>query len=537
MTTAALLAACLGMATAHGSEPLLISRFEALDADSDGVASLVPELLELELMGSNEFPLVDHRDVPAIGDLSAVMYLESCPPGQAVGCAIVVGQAAGATFAIAGTVESQEATASASEDFLAADPLDDLPEAGEAAEPVPEHRVTLFLLDVASFEELATLTLTYTPDTEASFTRSVPALLRGARSSFVARNVDIRHDLDSEFDAMLEERELEDTREDMESLARELGDVRDDEVSRSYQGDGGKIDRERASMADLSEHIRGRPLPWVEHDMGPRQYLAWYNSGWDHRSWTRMRRGRARQFVLRFEGAVEYGPTLQSYDCDLVLDYGDLDAERTTIRYQLSPELGGGGGLSLGFGLASFAELEIGVGGSSGRYEAEARELDLQGFVVDTGTSGDLLLLLRLWAGVRLAPWPARPVRPLLGAGIARLTGGRLAGDALPLAQMDPMVGPGSLAVRGLLGAELRLSPTVDLVLAAPVFLALQVQPPRLQSSTETTGEVPFVDLDPLALPASMSFAGQLALQVRLGGKATDAGTAFYPEEIRPGRR
>ena len=53
--------------------------------------------------------IIPFDSVPPVYDMSASVYLESCPPGQAAGCAYVVGASAGAEYAVTGTVLAEDA--------------------------------------------------------------------------------------------------------------------------------------------------------------------------------------------------------------------------------------------------------------------------------------------------------------------------------------------------------------------------------------------------------------------------------------------
>lgn len=82
--------------------PILVTDFEALDPALASLAAMFDEGLTDALTAQldvDPLPLTDESD----------LYVRSCPPGQRPGCALVVGDRAGATWAITGQLEERGA--------------------------------------------------------------------------------------------------------------------------------------------------------------------------------------------------------------------------------------------------------------------------------------------------------------------------------------------------------------------------------------------------------------------------------------------
>ena len=85
---------------------VFVSPFQPRNPAAAGLAGMMSAFLESQLEAIPELTVIPAYDAPSVHDMSAEVYLESCPPGQAVGCAFVVGEVAGARYAVTGAIQS-----------------------------------------------------------------------------------------------------------------------------------------------------------------------------------------------------------------------------------------------------------------------------------------------------------------------------------------------------------------------------------------------------------------------------------------------
>jgi hypothetical protein len=504
--------------------PVFIAPFEALDKDAEALAERLPAILGAELAGDPSLEVLDPVDFPDVGDITAELYLEVCPPGQMEGCAYVVGEAGGASYALLGTVRTLEP-----------DPLP-VPQEGEEldlldAEPEPppiEREITLKILDVAFYNEVLEVVLVHTEPTEESFADAVPWMLQDAASGEVGGEVDIRTtvplDLGPEDEQDKEER-------DLDSLSAELGEVdgRGDAQSTSAPR---REDRPRKRRSDLEDED---PSTWRELGLTSQQYLAWWNSGWDLASWSRRLDGRRGQILLRAHGGLGLVPTHGLYH-GRVSYYGDqLTLEQIYVTHELSSGLGSHAGLSVGYGLTPTLELEGGGSREGGRYEVDVKMVYRPlGTEAVREASDDPQGTPQVWVGARWVPGPASTLRPVVGAGVAWWFGHTLSDDQLPMYVTPAFTSPLLTSLRLLGGAELRLMPGLDAVLQVPIHLIVAGQDPAVYDELRIEGpEYGMDDMREPGKPFPVAASLQLGIQARLGGRgAKDRGPQAFDEEL-----
>ncbi len=90
----------------EGAATVFVSPFQPTNAEAAGLAGMMSSFLESELSRRPDVMVIPIDAVPPVHDMVASLYLESCPPGQQVGCAFVVGEVAAADYALTGTVQS-----------------------------------------------------------------------------------------------------------------------------------------------------------------------------------------------------------------------------------------------------------------------------------------------------------------------------------------------------------------------------------------------------------------------------------------------
>ena len=476
--------------------PVLISGFQGQDAASVPVAMDLPDVLADVLANQEDLELLRLGRAPAIHDQSASLYLEACPDGQVVGCTFVVGEAADAAFALTGTVRQHgEAPL----------PLED-----GAPPPPPELMVELQILDIQQVQEALTVELIYTADTAGGFADSVPDMLNDVVEGWVGQVVDIREfepddDLEEEVNREMAARELTE-------LEGELGEVAGSRSHADLTTAPRREARAKLTHNELLAQYEGKRNPWDQMELGSREYLAWWNSGWDYNSWSRRFDGRKGKLLARVHGGWGIQPSHGLYWGRVA-----LDEQASTEEAYASQETVLGSALQLGvgvgYGLTPTVELELGVARDGGQYEADIKQQNADGGLTDRRVEAFSQGLLHAWGGVRIVPVPTSPLRPLLGLGAGYWMGNDVTFHTdIPLSDLPEYPAPHILSVRGLVGAELRLADMLDLVLQAPIHLLLSGTAPQVYD--EERG-VLIEDHQPGNGPV-LAGSVQLALQARI---------------------
>ena len=513
------------LASAHAAIPVLVAPFEARDREADELAARMPEILRVELEADPELQVLDPAGIPDIGDTSAPLYLEVCPPGQLEGCSYVVGEAGGAAFALLGsvrTLEPQLAPFSLDEGDTAV--LDSL------EEPVIEREVTLKILDVKFYNEVLEVVFVHTEATEDSFADTVLLMMQDAAAGWVGGEVDIRTT------APPPEPEVDrgEAVQDLDDLSQELGEV-EGQGRASSSAEPSREDRAKLTMELLL--AREDPSTWENLHLTARQYLSWWNSGWDFASWSTRLDGRRGQLLLRAHGGLGMAPTHALYygrEAYRIAPSGTL-LEEVYVTHELATGLASHLGLSVGYGLAPTVEIEAGASREGGRYAVDARYVFLpEGEEADREITDDAQGTVQVLAGVRWVPMPSSPLRPVTGLGVAWWFGHTLSDDDLPTSDMPAFTAPLLTTLRVLGGAELRLRPGLDAVLLVPVHLILAGQTPAIYDDIRIDG--PDYGLPDKRAPGTPFFlAGglQVGLQARLGGRSVlDRGPQAFDEEL-----
>jgi hypothetical protein len=499
----ALLALALS-AAAHGAVPVFIAPFDALDHGADELAHRMPAILSAELAPDPDMRVIDLASVPDIGDTSAVRYMDTCPPGQIEGCSYVVGEAAGAAYALLGTVRTLPPSR---------EPLD------EGAEPPSiEREVSLRILDVKFYNEVLSVVLVHTDETEDSFADAVLMMMQDAAAGWVGAEVDIRTT------GMVSESgpDRDEAARELEDLDRELGEVAG-QGSALSTSEPHRVQRDPMSLAQLLEGHP--PETWEELGLEPEQYLAWWNSGWDYPSWSRRLWGRRGQILLRGHGGMGLGPTHGLYHGRVSYRGGDLIVEHAYATHELNTGLGSHLGMSLGYGLSPKLEIELGASREGGRYAVDARMVyPDSGAETVRENSDEAQGTPQLWLGARWVPTPHRTLRPVAGLGVACWLGHGLAREDLPMEHITAFTAPVVTSLRMLGGVELRINQQLDLLAQVPVHLLLAGTNPAVYDDQQLSGEgYGMEELREPGRPFPLAASLQLGVQLRLGGMAPKA--------------
>jgi len=514
------------LAPAYAAIPVLIAPFEAADHDADDLAARMPGILRAELEVDPDLSVLDPAQIQDIGDTPAGMYLEVCPPGQLEGCSYVVGEAGGAAYALLGSVRTLEPEPAPHPVDGAEDDLLD-----EAEEPIIERQVTLRILDVTFYNEVLSVVLVHTESTEDSFADAVLLMMQDAAAGYVGAEVDIRTTVAPADESRVDSGEAAQALAD---LSHELGEVEGQGNAQSTSAPR-REDRPKISLDELQE--QHDPSIWQNLGLNDRQYLAWWNSGWDFTSWSRRFDGRRGQILVRAHGGLGVGPTHALYYGREV--YRDISGstllEEVYVTHELATGLGSHAGLSVGYGLTPTLELEAGVSREGGRYEVDARYVFLpEGDEADRQLTDDPQGTPQVWVGARWVPMPVSPLRPVAGLGVAWWFGHTLSDDDLPTGDMPAFSAPLLTSLRLLGGAELRLFPGLDVFAQVPIHLLVAGQDAAVYNDQRIEGTgYGLPDKREPGTPFILATGLQIGVQVRFGGRsAQEHGPQTFDEDL-----
>lgn len=469
--------------------PVLVSALQARNAEATGLAALIENFLAQELGKNPDLAVLRVEDTPAFDQYSARVWMEGCPPGEIVGCTLVLGQRAGATFAVTGTVQSL----------------------------VEGTRVGIDILDIEGSRSVLSFQSELRGGSDEAFAEGVAKVLVAAIRGELGER-DIREgEAETSMDREVLARQLED-------LSRELGEVTV-EVSRRV------IKRPAYTTEDLARSMRAEGgNPWERLGMSPGEYLRYKNSGRSLMDWRERAMGRAGQALIRpwagYLGGPWDGVFYGRYAYDAV--GGSLqvvDAYSTQVVQE-----GGGGGVGISAGYGLFPALDVGgvLGVVTGAYSFDVAQETVgqtQG-VREPVVRGNTTFFL----GPRLtvALLPVRAIRPVFGGGIlfARTTG---AGELQEIpTELASWPGAWQVSAEGFVGGEAQISKKLDFYVHLPLSF-------RFAGETSQASRTGFDDVVDVVEPAPAGAIGggvQIGIQVRLGG--TRPRETSRLEEVEP---
>jgi hypothetical protein len=434
-----------------GPSTVFVSPFQPQNADSAGIAGMMSSFLEAELSRFPDLSVIPVDAVPAVHDTSATVYLESCPPGQQVGCAFVVGEGAGAEFALTGTVQS-DATGT---------------------------QVEVSIIDVRASREAMSFVATIGVGEDARFTEGVAAVLIAVVRGEAGRVEDIR-DL-----SVTAATDYSAAAAQLAQLSAELGDI-EAHNARS----GAVIVPPVITAEEISDRMEREGVkPWERVGLGPDEYLRWKNSGEDLVAWRERHNGRKGKLVLRggfgfVRGPVNglyrgiYAQELLTEEDAIAGNGGDQLIVREAYAWQ-SLEAGSGFVTEVAAGYGITREIEVGLqfGYASGQYRTQVDAIVVgNGIVNDTGDSPELSYTNgNLFVGpyVLSVFMPERRFRPLVGGGVLYWKGSTVDSKEDVGSELDTFNTPTVWMIQLKGGVELQLSKMVDLYAHVPITIGL----------------------------------------------------------------
>ena len=497
MTAASLLiwATSIGAFAQTREVEVLVPAFQSTDVSADAEAEQVRVAIETAVAASVGTSVARITEVPAVGDLAAVDYADSCPPGEYVGCAFVLGDAGSVSLAVAGVLS---------------------PGSGGLV------RAEIHVIDIPQTVDLVSFVGEYDPESgRDSFATTVAAVVRAAAEGKVKAGGDIRAAapvLDaSDADKQMAGRQLD-------QLSKEIGGS--DQVGDKNLGE---FVREEYTMDDMASDMQtDGSKPWDRLGMTPQEYLRYKNSGLNVIEWRQRKLGRKGQLLIRGMAGYGKGPTDGAYYGRQARSADDVTVISETYAWHSMVDGNAPrAGLELAYGI--LPELEVGfqMGLSSGRYTVDIQTVTEGQY--SNPNEPDELANRSLWYGGQalFAPFPVLPVRPVVGMSFTTLRGRSISqfydvGESLPVFER-----PSSTRLGFILGGEARISRSVDFFLHAPLHLVVGGQSGSVLQ--EGSG---VLNTNASARPLSSAYAGvQAGIQVRLFGAALDRQPSDFDED------
>lgn len=474
------------LSVAHAAETeVLVPTFQSTDASTDQAAERIRLAVERAVDAEPETSILGIASVAAVGDLAAIDYSESCPPGEYVGCAFVLGEAGRVSLAVAGVVSP-----------------------GEDGHVLVEVHV----VDVQQSVDLISFVGDYDPTGgDESFATTVAAVVGSAVRGEVKAGGDIRAAAPI-LDAGRAEKQA--AARQLEQLQREIGgstDVGDANV--------GEFVREKYTTNDLADDMQtDGAKPWDRLGMSAQEYLRYKNSGMNLLEWRTRQLGRKGQVLIRGVAGFGRGPTSGYYYGREGLSAEDLRVVETYAWHSMVDGNSGRAGLEVAYGV--MPELEVGLqfGWTAGRYTVDIRKITEDQFVTprepDEAAGGNT------WFGgqVLYAPFPVLPVRPVAGLSFTSLRGTDIASlYDLSATELPSFDRPNSLRLGFVPGVEARIAQRVDVFLHVPLHFSIGGN----TGDEQKTGAGVLTQSDLNEAPAALGsvYAGvQAGVQVRLLG-------------------
>lgn len=490
----ALLLAHLAVPSAEAAEtvPILVSALQPETPEDQALATLLEGYLATEIANDDELDVIRIEDTKSFEDYSARIYIESCPPGDILGCTSIVAERGNADFAVSGMVRT---TATGTE--VEVDILD-----------MKQSRV------VVSFKsELAPSETGKDGDTRV-FAQGVARILAAAVHGEVGQEQDIRTEGDDDDEPA--------PKLDNDAVAREIAQLSKDlgEVTVALTRPNKAIPKTSYTLDDLAgEADTDAAKPWERLDMSPGEYLRYKNSGYNLVEWRKRAAGRQGQLLIApmigyangAMGGMFYG-SYATDDTTQVVDSWSAETQQS----------GSGAWLNavVSFGILPTLDVGVSVGAQTGTFTREIDDQVVGQFNIETSEPSDFSASrVTLGARASVALLPARTIRPRFGAGIDWMQGYSITQfEALP-EWVTVFPAQNLLIAQGYAGGEARISKNVDFVLQVPITVMLTgtaAQTSRTSTQSVVTATTPD---GPSVLGAGIT-AG---IQIRLFGAKGDA--------------
>lgn len=206
-------------ALAAEPEVVFVSEFQPADPEAAGMAALLGNYLRDSLREYPELSVLGPEDAPALGEVSAQTYLDSCPAGEAVGCAFVVAAAADARWAVTARV---------------------IPQADA-------QQIEVVIIDVLGSREALSFNMLFAVGDDQDFAQGVAELVLGVVRGEEGLEVDIRE---------MGGQSVKTVAIDKQAVARQLEDLKAELGGEVVSARGDRdVERQEYTMDDLAEDM------------------------------------------------------------------------------------------------------------------------------------------------------------------------------------------------------------------------------------------------------------------------------------------
>lgn len=471
--------------------PVFVSEFQPTDSSATGIAILLSTYLREVLADYPELRVLGPDDSPPIGGTRALTYLESCPQGEAVGCAFVVGSAVEALYAVTARVAPIEGG----------------------------HQLDVVIIDIDGSREALSFTMSFGAEDDSRFAQGVADLVLGVTRGEDGLETDIR-DLGGETVATVAI--------DKDAVARQLEQLEAELGGQVVTArDNREVERREYTLDDLAGDMDSDAAkPWDRLGMSPDEYIRFKNSGLSVGAWRELAAGRRFELLIHPVVGMARGPWNTAYHAHSGVDQSTLQIEETWAWQARTTGTAPVVGAWVGFGLTPVIEVDLGAGMAFGRFQSTiVREL-----LGTPSSAREELDSLNPngWVGARVlgALRPTNRLRPVFGAGVSYGWGPGVStqyGNTLP-SYMPLFSGrgetPSQVMAFALGGAELSLGEHANLYAHLPVEMLVAG---RTQSTYTDGGTALQSKTQP---PALSPLSGQVnvGVTIRLLGRTPAAG-------------
>ncbi len=487
-----LLAILLLVRPATAATPLLVSAFEAQDPASRVTARALEQVLARRLARNPAYEAHRVEEVQPFPDYDARVYVRSCPPGEYVGCAQVLGERLGVPWAVTGRVETAGAVST----------------------------VTFVVVDVQATREVVAFPSEPFSDVDAELVDGLVQVLDSAVAGDYAE-IDIRRAPESH---ALQENERAYARKELESIESEVRSVKDSR--------GAQLAAQRALTAeDLASQDHGEgQTPWERLGMKAPTYLRYKNSGLSLSEWRTREAGRRGQLLVRPSLGYARGPFETGYygrfasdtvtGSDGVTAFQVVDAQSAQF---VRTRQGAVFGLSAGWGVLPWLDVGWQFAVTPSGVELDIQNVTVGEPVVAAPTQSMPGMAWSTGPTLTAAFLPTAPVRPRVEAGLSVLAPTAAADvtqlpDALVTFDAPRLWG---LAVEP--GAEVRLGAQADLVVGLPIVVMLGGSFERSARTGDRQEFEPYVPEAADSLSAGLRVAVQFHVGSPRGTRDADA--------------
>ena len=468
----------------HAAEPVpvLVGALQARNDESASLAALIENYVAQKLADRSDLRVIRIEDTPDFEDYSARVYMESCPPGDAVGCTFVLAERGDALWAVTGSVQAL----------------------------VKGTRVDIDIVDVDGSRVAVSFRSELEPGRDEAFAEGVAGVLVAAIAGEVGREEDIR-DLDDDGDGQLSPEDKAILKAELAALDKELAGF-----DLTLRKAATSISRPKLTADDIAEADEGEGAkPWERLRMTSEEYLRYRNSGMTLPVWRKRIQGRRFQLMIRAGGGFINGPVDGRYYGRYALDSTTLTAVDVYAAQSVESGPSGVGVFQLGFGVHPMVDVgaTVGITGGAFEYSIASEVVGQTNVAQEPTTVENSNIFAGPWVSVGL--FPAAALRPTFGGGVLWFRGSGVLDHIQPPDELASFDAQSLWLVNVFGGGEVRISDHVEFFAQIPV--SFQVAGDVVQEEKHTV----VAALEGIQVPGGASAIGVsvvAGIQVRIGG-------------------